>query len=205
MKKILLALAFIGQCFLSALAAPSPESARELVERQAQTILDNLSKNKALYSQNPDALIQLADQEILPHLDFSYMAKFVLGRSAKQVTADKQSAFEQAFKQFLVRAYSKGWEAYADSKLNDNVKFLGNPDVDDKGRAVLKLQVRDKTGNTVPVEFKLRPSQEKWLIYDVVFANVSFLISYRSSFENILQNQGVDSLIQQLNQGSIQP
>lgn len=204
MKVFLLVLAFLFSS-QSALAAPSPDAAKVLVERQAQTILDNLSQNKALYQQNPDALIQLADKEILPYLDFSYMAKFVLGRSAKQVPADKQSAFEQAFKQFLVRAYSKGWEAYADTQLNDNVKFLGAPIIDDKGRAVLNLLVRDKNGTQVEVNFKLRPSQDQWLIYDVVFANVSFLISYRSSFENILQKEGVDALIQQLNQGNLQP
>ena len=53
------------------------------------------------------------------------------------------------------------------------------------------------------MDFSLSYSNGQWKIYDVVFENVSFLLSYRSSFENIIQKEGIDSLIGKLKNGTI--
>ena len=201
MKKFLLLLG-LGLSQLLIAAGPTGEDARALAESQVRVVLSKLQQNKALYTNDPKAFNAMLSQEVLPYLDFKTMAKFVLGRNAKGLAPAKQQQFIQVFQDFLIRAYSKGWQNYTDTNLDESLKFLNTPKVTNN-RAVLKVQVKDKRGKVSNVDFSLSYSNGQWKIYDVVFENVSFLLSYRSSFENIIQKEGIDSLIGKLKNGTI--
>lgn len=200
MKKIFL---FIGLLFSQlVMAGPTGEDARALAESQIRVILNKAKENKQLYTSNPEAFDQMIEQEVLPYMDFKTMSKFVLGRNAKSVPAAKQEEFSKAFQKFLIRAYTKGWQDYTDTNLDETLKFLNTPKVNNN-RAVMKVQVKNKQGKVSQLDFALSYSGGQWKIYDVIFENVSFLMSYRSSFENIIKQEGIDSLINKLNNGSI--
>ena len=62
----------------------------------------------------------------------------------------------------------------------------------------MPVTVTLKTGTDAPLLFKLRNSKGAWAVYDVVIEGVSLISTYRSSFGTIVSKDGVDGLLQQL-------
>lgn len=203
MKKIVFCfLMFLNQ--LSAWAQHADASAAQaMIDQQAKVILAKLNQNEALYNSDPKAFTKLVEQEVLPFMDFEMMARFVLGRNWSNTTPEKQKEFVHVFKDFLIRAYSKSWTQFAGINAEESIKFLNQPQVDAKQRTQLKLHVKNKKGKNNQVNFSLRHKDGQWKIYDVEFENISFLISYRGSFDQIIQQEGIDALILKLKEGSI--
>ena len=53
--------------------------------------------------------------------------------------------------------------------------------------------------NPVPVDYAfLRYADGRWKIYDVKIDGISLVLSYRRSYDQIIQRQGLDSLIESL-------
>lgn len=200
MKKIVLSAFLLFSQF--GFSAPTGEDARALVENQARVILNNLNANQAQYQSNPKAFSQMIAQEIIPYMDFESMAQVVLGQNWKKLDTSKKQEFIGAFKEFLIRAYSKGWSDFTGASPDEVLKVLNTPNVDKNKRTKLKLQIKNKRGKVSNVEFSLHHKSE-WKIYDVAFENVSFLLSYRNSFAKIVKEQGIDALIAQLQDGSL--
>ena len=50
----------------------------------------------------------------------------------------------------------------------------------------------------IPVDYKLYRKNDRWMAYDVVIEQVSLVRNYRSSFQDIVRDSGIDGLISQL-------
>ncbi|MDO5091377.1 MAG: ABC transporter substrate-binding protein [Cardiobacteriaceae bacterium] len=191
MKKWLLTAALGSLASLAFAAAPTGADAKAMVEQQSALLLQRLAGNKALYQKNPDAFAELVREEVLPHMDFDVMARFVLGRHWNGATPAQRSAFTNAFRDLLVRVYSRGWTNYTGA----NVTVLGTPQVDEYQRTVIRAQVTANDGQKNTIVFNLRFKDGAWKIYDVSFQNVSILTSYRNTFDSDIQRNGLDALI----------
>lgn len=191
MKQWLLAAALGGLSMVAFAAQPTGADAKAMVEEQSALILQRLASNKAMYQSNPDAFADLVRAEVVPHMDFEVMAKFVLGRHWNSATPAQRSAFTEAFRDLLVRVYSRGWTNYTGA----NVQVLGTPEVDQYQRTVIRAQVTANDGQKNTIVFNLRFKDGAWKIYDVSFQNVSILTSYRNSFDTDISRNGLDALI----------
>lgn len=191
MKKWLLTAALGGLATVAFAAQPTGADARIMVEQQSALILKRLASNKTLYQKNPDAFAELVREEVLPHMDFDVMARFVLGRHWNSATPAQRSAFTSAFRDLLVRVYSRGWTNYTGASVN----VLGTPQVDQYQRTVIRAQVTANDGQKNTIVFNLRFKNGAWKIYDVSFQNVSILTSYRNTFDSDINRNGLDALI----------
>lgn len=191
MKKWLLTAALGTMSALAFAAQPTGADARALVEQQAMQILQRLDSNKGYYQQNPDAFASLVHNEILPHMDFELMSRFVLGRHWQSASPAQRSSFTEAFRDLLVRTYSRGWTAYTGAK----VQVLSTPEVDKYQRSAVRAQVTTPDGTKHNVILHLRFKDGIWKIYDANFQNVSILTSFRNSFDTEINQKGLDALI----------
>lgn len=191
MKKFLLAsvlAAVSGVVFAQA----TPDSAKAMIESQSTEILQELRSNQALYQSNPAAFNQFINSRVAPSLAFDRMAEIALGRHLQAVReAGKFEAFSAAFRELLVRVYSKSWTQFTNAQIN----ILGLPTVDKYNRAKVRAQVVDNAGKKHQVEFALWYDAGMWKVYDATFANISLLSGYRNTFDTEIQNSGVDALI----------
>lgn len=197
MKKLLLIFTLLLSCLtLTARAADGAAGAEALVQQQVDTVLGALNRDAARYQNDPAAFSQLISSEVLPYMDFDMMARIALGRYWKQITPAQQKSFTAAFRDFLVRFYSRNWTQYANAK----VTILGNSGLDQYGRTNVRVEVKRPGKNADIIIFSLwQPKgQNAWKIYDVSFANVSIVLSYRSSFADDIEKMGIDSLIAKL-------
>ena len=194
MKKILMSLALAALSVVS-LAAPTADDAKALVEQQAKTVFTKLNANQTRYRNDPGAFSDLIKSEVLPYMDFELMSQVVLGRHWRDASAQQKADFTAAFRDLLVRVYSRGWTNYAGTPVEEAVKVLSATPVDKYQRTDTRIQVRDKNGKQAIVVFSLRFKNGQWKIYDVSFENVSILSSYRNSFDSEINQGGLDKLI----------
>lgn len=195
MKKLLMTLALGTTAFAVFAAQPTTDDARALVEQQTKTVFTNLNANQSRYQNDPAAFSDLIRSEVLSYMDFELMSQIVLGRHWREASAQQKTDFTAAFRDLLVRVYSRGWTNYAGTPVEEAVKVLSATPVDKYQRTDTRIQVRDKNGKQAIVVFSLRFKNGQWKIYDVSFENVSILSSYRNSFDSEINLGGLDKLI----------
>ena len=190
MKKLLLSCALACACGL-AVAAATGEDAKATVEAQTNTLIAELRANQATYAGNPAAFNQFVNSRVAPNMAFDKMAEIALGRHLQSVkAAGTFEAFRDAFRELLIRVYSKSWTEYT----NAQISVIGTPTVDQYQRAKVRAQVVNN-GQTNQIEFALWYDGGVWKLYDATFSNVSLSSGYRTTFDGEIQASGVDALI----------
>ena len=119
MKKFLMILALSATAFAAFAAQPTTDDARSLVEQQAKTVFTNLNANQARYQSDPAAFSALIRNEVLPYMDFELMSQVVLGRHWREANTQQKTDFTAAFRDLLVRVYSRGWTNYAGTPVEE--------------------------------------------------------------------------------------
>ena len=189
MRKHLLSAALLlisAFAFSSALAAPNP------TEQLKSTI------DKVLAVLNDDGLDVAAKRDkirviIGERFNFREMSIRTLGKNWKQANRDQQKRFTNAYRRLLEDTYLVMVEAYTDEKVDyvkENIKKKKYAQVD-------TLIVRPGAP-PIPVNYKSRLRKDEWWVYDVVIEGVSMISNYRTSYQQIAKNEGIDGLITQI-------
>lgn len=192
MKKYFFALLML----LPALLQAAPIAPDDLVRQTSEKVLTTLEQNKALYDKEPDRIYQLVNEIILPHLDFVAMSKLALGKNWNQATPEQQTRFTEAFKNMLIRTYSKSLTEYAGQKI----EFLPYRPADtSKMTTEVNSRILPANGPAIPIDYRLRLKDDAWKVYDITIDGISLVTNYRNSFAGDIRAVGMDGLIDKLN------
>ena len=183
---------------LTALALPAraqqdlgPE---ELVRKVTQDVLDAIKSDKELAAGDKRKALKLAEEKVLPHIDFEEATRLAVGRAWAQAMPEQREKLVEEFRRMLVRTYSNAISAY-------------------EGQTMKVLPVRMKPGDTevtvhnqyiraggtpLPVDYQMHKTDQGWKIYDITVEGVSLVLTYRSEFDAIVKQQGIDGLIKRL-------
>lgn len=198
MKKYLFAipLMMVGLLLPILAQTATPAGPDELVKQTSEKVLATLEKNKPLYEKNPERIYQLVDEIILPNLDFVAMSKLALGKNWNQASVQQQTRFTEAFKNMLIRTYSKSLTEYAGQKI----EFLPyRPEPDGKMTTDVSTRILPSNGPAIPIDYRLRFKDDAWKVYDISIDGISLVTNYRNSFASDIRTGGMDSLINKLN------
>ena len=128
--------------------------------------------------------------------DFTAMARSALGLHWKDINAQQQQDFTQVFTAFLRDSYISRIADYSGQQVK--VNFLGESDLGG-GRSEVKTTIEQPGGKApIQVNYALRNSNGKMLIYDIAIDNISIAANYRNQFNRVINNQGFDSLMNDL-------
>jgi phospholipid transport system substrate-binding protein len=187
----------------NAVAAPDPQQAQQLITSTSDHLLKTLHAEGDALRNNPARLRTLADQNLVPHVDFEQVSQLVLGKSWRTATPDQRSRFIREFQQFLVRFYTAALAEYtkgADIPL-DVVRFLPLRANSGDTRVTVASRVTQPGGTQpIPVDYRMSFSGGEWKVYDVTVDGVSLVSTYRNSFANEVRKGGMDGLIGRLAQ-----
>ncbi len=189
MRKHLLSAALLfltAFVYSSALAAPNP------TEQLKSTI------DKVLIVLNDDSLDVEAKREkirgvIGKRFDFRAMSIRTLGKNWKAANKDQQKRFTAAYRRLLEDTYLVMVEEYTDEKV-DFVK----ENIKKKKYAQVNTLIVRPGAPAIPVNYKSRLRKDEWWVYDVVIEGVSMISNYRTSYQQIAKNDGIDGLIIQI-------
>ena len=58
-------------------------------------------------------------------------------------------------------------------------------------------------GTEIPLDYRVRARDERWLVYDVQIGGMSFVSSYRSQFDRVIRTEGYGALRGRLQKKSL--
>jgi len=190
MKHLLLALSF----FLTLPAVAQELAPDELVRKVTVDVLESIKSDKQLQAGDRKKALALAEQKILPYVDFREAATLATGRAWQTATPEQQGQIVDQFRAMLVRIYSDAIGVYR----GQTMKVLPMRQAPSATEATVRNQYVKPGAPPVSVEYAMRKTPEGWKIYDITVEGVSLVLTYRSEFDQITRTSGIDGLIKRL-------
>ena len=190
MTRLLMALAF----FFAVPALAQELGPEELVKKITSEVMEAIKTDKQLASGDKQKAMKLAEEKILPHVDFEEATRLAVGRGWAQANAEQKKRLVTEFRNMLVRTYSNAISAYE----GQTMKVLPSRAKPGEGEATVRNQFTRPGGKPVLVDYSMRKTEQGWKIYDIVVEGVSLVLTYRSEFDAIAKQDGIDGLIKRL-------
>ena len=168
-----------------------------LVEQVANKTFARFEQDKQLIADNPDHLKVIVAEELMPYIDYKYASYKVLGQYLRDTSKDQRNRFVEAFKGYLISTYAQAFTEYTDQK----VEYGKAQDFSGEKFANVYVQVVEQGRPPIKLQFKARRLKDgSWKAFDLVAEGVSLLSSKQSEITNLVRQQGIDSVIDMLNE-----
>ena len=184
---------------LPALAQES--SPEEFVKKITAEIMEAIKSDKQLQAGDKQKAMKLAEEKIIPHVDFEEATRLAVGRGWKQASPEQQKKLVAEFKNMLVRTYSNAISAYEGQEM----KVLPSRNKPGEADATVRNQFIRPGGKPVLVDYSMKKTDKGWKIYDIVVEGVSLVLTYRSEFDAVVKQEGIDGLIKRLSSKNTAP
>ena len=175
-------------------AQAQTESPEALVRKVTEDVLAAIKSDEKLQAGDRRKVLQLAEQKILPHVDFKAAVAMAAGRSWKAATPEQQELLAKEFRQMLIRIYSNSIDAYRGQTMQVLPVRVG-PDSTD---ATVRNRYQRPGRPPTMVEYSMHKTPEGWKIYDITVEGVSLVLTFRSDFEQVTRSSGIDGLIKKM-------
>ena len=184
-----------------AAAAQANEAPDAMVKRIADEIVAIVKQDTDLQNGNSEKVVQLAEQKVLPHFDFTRMTRLAVGRNWSQASPEQREALTKEFRTLLVRTYSSSLGQYRNQKIEVKPLQAAPGDVD----VLVRTAVIQEGGPPIPIDYRMEKTPQGWKVYDVVIDGASLVTTYRGSFNEEIQRSGIDGLVKTLQERNRSP
>lgn len=190
--------------FITAAAASSAVSPRELVQsavvRVIQVLEEPQGKGEATPISKPaNDRVRLEVRRIAADLfDFEEISRRALSRHWAGRSRDEQVEFIALFTELLERSYVGKIEAYS----GERIVYTG--EAVDGDYATVRSRISIKRRGETAIDYRLHRAGTRWKVYDIVIDGVSFVSTYRSEFNRVIQASGYDELLDRLRKKQIE-
>lgn len=193
---------WIAVILLSAAYADTIPEPQKLMEDTSREMLQEFKASTEAIHNDPEVARQLINDNLVPKINFPLMSRWVLGKNWKKATPEQQQEFIAEFQKLVVKFYSKALIEYlSKNNLPDNIITFKPFRGELKGKyATIRSQVNPPSGSEpIKVNYDLYHSKSGlWQVYDVSVEGISLVTTYRSSFKQIISQQGMDALLSEL-------
>ena len=166
----------------------------ELVKRVTNDVLESIKSDKQLAAGDKRKALQLAEQKVIPHIDFAEAARLATGKAWQGASPEQQQKIVSEFRAMLVRIYANAIDTYR----GQTMKVLPLRMPPNATEVTVRNQYNKPGQPPVPVEYAMKKTPEGWKIYDITVEGVSLVLTYRAEFEQVTKTSGVDGLIKRL-------
>jgi len=177
----------IAAALAAALAAAAPARAdavsdgTQLVRAMADTVVAILANKGLPKAQREERFRQI----YRANFDHAIIAASVMGPPWKTASPAARQEYLQVFETYIAKVYAAQLSNYSGEKLEVT---KGEPD--GPGATIESRIVDPKTGRTVDIKWRLRPTDGKMKVRDVLIENVSMALTQRREFAAVLQQRG---------------
>lgn len=124
--------------------------------------------------------------------DFDEMARRTLTRHWPERTKEEQDEFVRLFADLLERAYLPRIEEYSGESILYLAESIDGP------YATVRSKVISRRRTETPVDYRLHLREGRWRVYDILIDHISFVSTYRSEFNRMIQLTSYDTLVETL-------
>lgn len=186
---VLLSLAMMVVAPIASAAEKTPQA---IVEKATTDMLAIVKKHNAA-GKKTDAYYADVQKTLEAVVDFPFIARAVMRKTAKTATPEQTEKFTAVFKSGLIKTYAKGIANYAESEI----KTLPVAVSADPRFSTVEQEVSDK-GSTHKLSYKLRQEGGEWKLINVTLNGVNLGESFTSQFDQamIKNDKNVDKVIE---------
>ncbi|MET0102991.1 MAG: ABC transporter substrate-binding protein [Sedimenticola sp.] len=167
------------------------EPPQQVIQGISDQLYEVLKRDRDRVMNEPGYVNRLANDILIPHVDFTRVSKLVLGKHWRRATPEQQKSFSYQFQRLLVRTYATAfrefdeWEVkHMPIKAKAGAKSLS-----------VRTMVHRPGAQAVEVVYRMRNGDDGWKAYDVKIEGISLVTNYRSSFAKEMRKGGMDRLI----------
>jgi len=157
-------------------------------------VLDAIRADKALAAGDRQKALRLAEEKVLPHINFTEAARIAVGAPWFQATPEQQTRLALEFRRMLIRVYSSAISAYSGQTMRVLPVQMNPGDT----RATVRNEYLRPGQTPILVVYSMRKVSEGWKIYDVSIQGVSLVHAYSAEFAEILKKENIEGLIRRI-------
>src|SRR5438128_3200004 len=99
-------LAFLGAMALAVSVAAQELAPDQLVQKITDEVLAAIKSDKQLAAGDKQKALKLAEEKVLPYIDFDQATRLAVGRAWSQASPEQKKRLVNEFRNMLVRTYS---------------------------------------------------------------------------------------------------
>jgi phospholipid transport system substrate-binding protein len=196
------ALFIVLQFLTPGTSSAADELSPEAQVRQITTdVMDAIKSDKALQAGDRTKALALAEQKILPYVDFREATRLAVGRAWSTATAEQQNRLVDEFRALLVRTYANAVDVYRGQTMKVQPVRMAPGATE----VTVRNLYLNASGQTIPVDYSMLKTPEGWKVYDVTVDGMSLVITYRGEFGQIVRQSGIDGLLARLGEKNRPP
>ncbi|HPE79814.1 MAG: ABC transporter substrate-binding protein [Chromatiaceae bacterium] len=180
-----------GLVMLSSFAVAAVSDPQQMVRETGDRVLAEVTARKAELEARPELIYPLVESTVLPHFDFREMSQSALGRFWRDASEDQKAGITREFRELLVRTYASALLGYS----GQQIEYLPAQIPADATNVMIPTRITSAGAPPVPINYRLKLEDSKWMVYDVVIDGVSLITNYRSQFAAVVRRNGIDGLI----------
>lgn len=142
---------------------------------------------------------QLVERATLPHLDLTYMARYVLGSYWQSATPSQCDRFRRAFRAHLLQICSQSMEKHAAEldQFTRSARLHYRLLRYDSGRGTAMVQVVAMAPRfgLIHLELQLHDHDGTWKVYEMTSSGINLLVGIRSDIQAQLRSNGLEAVI----------
>ena len=171
---------------------------QQVIQQAVDKAVAQLEARKDEFSADKNKLFNMVDEVLLPAIHFQRMSKLVLAKHWRSANEQQRNAFAEEFKTLLMRTYATALLEYTGKEEIVYKPVDAKPDAD---KVVVKTEFIATSGEAFPVDYYLSNRKDtRWRIYNVKINGVDVVSNYRATYDSIINNKGIDGLIDDLRQ-----
>jgi len=188
--------AFAAWLMVAGVVAAPATGPRETVETAVVRVVEVLQQPEATGPAQSEraAEIKRIARELF---DFDEIARRALSRHWAGRTPVQHTEFVGLFTDLLERSYMNRIEAYAGERIVYTGEAVDGP------YATVRSKVVTQRKSEVGIDYRLHLRGSRWQVYDVLIDGVSFVSTYRSQFDRVIQAESYGALVERLRKRSL--
>jgi phospholipid transport system substrate-binding protein len=165
-----------------------------LVKSVTLEVVEIILKDKDIQKGDRKKVIALIEIKVLPHFNFQAMTASAVGRNWEKASADQKVRLTDEFKTLLVRTYSSALASYSNQKFDFRPLRAKPTDTD----VTVNVRILQSGSEAVTIDYDMEKRPGGWKVWDVRVGGISLVANYRTEFDNLIREGGVDGLIKAL-------
>lgn len=134
------------------------------------------------------------------HFDLAFIGRFSLGRHWRTATPSQKTAYQKAFRAYVMRTYAYRLTAYS----GETFAVVGSR-VSGSRDSIVRTHIARPAGPALAVDWRVRKTRAGLRVIDVVVEGISMAVTHRQEFAAIVQRRGIDALIATLGSKAAEP
>lgn len=176
------------------------EHPQELVARATSELVIRLQEHSERIHQDSSIANRISDELVKPYIDFPRVTRLVIGKHWRTASEQQREALIAEIQALLIRSYVSAMSRYAAQivAMRDRISYRPSHYKSGDKKAAVRASITLDDGQAVEVQYRLYNGAGTWRIYDIVIEGISLAITYRASFGQQIEKEGVNGLIASL-------